>query len=183
MDTLQENIAKSLNDSHPDEAFKMISGVLSVASKEEEILIVELLQSVAHFFVDTESDNLNVMMTGVIADMNMHPQRDEFLESLNNNIDGSVIKNKSGQGALFLPDASEPGRYRYSEFDSSGFFGHRTFDTAQEALFDAWDFGYRYPVSADFLENLAVSEKWSAGMENVHFIAQQNKEQKKVIAP
>jgi hypothetical protein len=35
--------------------------------------------------------------------------------------------------AVVIPDASEPGRWRFSEYDSRGFAGHRTFDTPHEA--------------------------------------------------
>jgi hypothetical protein len=68
----------------------------------------------------------------------------------------------SGRYAVVIPDASEPGRWRYSEYDKSGFASHRTFDTPHEAAAAAADEGFT-EAAPGTLDQLAVTDEWAEG--------------------
>ena len=67
-----------------------------------------------------------------------------------------------GDHAVVIPDASHPGKFRYSEYDAHGFRGHKTFDTEAEAHEAAADAGYRSPAPGS-LGELASTQKWAEG--------------------
>lgn len=69
---------------------------------------------------------------------------------------------RSDRHALIVPDASEPGRWRFSRFDSGGFAGHRTYDTKHEAAAGAADDGFHEPAPGA-LDELSSKPEWADG--------------------
>ncbi|HID9922351.1 TPA: hypothetical protein ACXI4C_004398 [Pseudomonas aeruginosa] len=63
---------------------------------------------------------------------------------------GLQLANEAGQAALFSPDASEPGRYRASFFDSGGFYGHVTRDSYPVLLKEVFGDGYQIEAPGTF---------------------------------
>ena len=70
---------------------------------------------------------------------------------------------------IILPDASQPGRYRWQAFQRDGFTGHATFDSMEECLGDMVDDGYGAP-DPGVLDRLASTIEWRRGMEVVGLI-------------
>lgn len=63
-----------------------------------------------------------------------------FLSDFQANGLGFTLKHKTQERWGFvLPDASEPGRFRWQEFGLDGFTGHHTYDTPEECLGDMVD--------------------------------------------
>lgn len=90
--------------------------------------------------------------------------------------DGVELRHRNGdQWAFFLPDASEPGRYRMSTFDKRGFYGHRTFDTKDKAIEGAIEDGFVHPDSGA-LDKLSATDDWSKGSEATAAIQKYNEE-------
>jgi hypothetical protein len=78
--------------------------------------------------------------------------------------DGTELSNKDGRRhAVLLPDASEPGRYRYQIFDQNGMVSHHTEDTAEQAVADAAAQGFYIPATG-ILDRLASTDVWAHGM-------------------
>lgn len=65
---------------------------------------------------------------------------------------------------VILPDASEPGYFRLQYFDASGFSGHSTFETAEQALHEAVVEGLTEDAPGA-LERLSTTETWRLGVE------------------
>ena len=100
--------------------------------------------------------------------------RQILLSNQNGDLSGVQLSNKMGsQFAVFLPDASEPGRVRYSCFDSRGFFSHTTFDTYADALKGAWIEGFTEPAGGT-LEKLSLTDMWQAGSQRTALIMELN---------
>lgn len=64
--------------------------------------------------------------------------------------------------AVVIPDASEPGRWRFSQYDTRGFGGHRTFDSPHEAAGAAAAEGYTEPAPGS-LDRMAATDAWAEG--------------------
>jgi hypothetical protein len=64
--------------------------------------------------------------------------------------------------AVLLPDASEPGRWRFSVFDEDGFRSHRTFDTRNEAMAEMADDGFHEP-DRGALGKMSTTDRWAIG--------------------
>lgn len=78
--------------------------------------------------------------------------------------DGFELADSRGaRYAVLLPDASEPGRYRYQVFDAAGLAQHRAFDSAACALAAAIEEGFSV-CAAGALERLAASGAWLAAV-------------------
>tara|TARA_R110002051_G_scaffold321867_1_gene410787 strand:- start:1137 stop:1562 length:426 start_codon:yes stop_codon:yes gene_type:complete len=65
---------------------------------------------------------------------------------------------------VILPDASEPGYFRLQYFDASGFSGHSTFNTSEQALHEATVEGFTEDAPGA-LERLSTTETWRLGVE------------------
>lgn len=77
--------------------------------------------------------------------------------------DGTELSTADGKRhCILVPDASEPGRYRYSMFDARGFFSHSTHNTAAEAVADAARAGFTV-AAPGVLDRLAVTQEWEHG--------------------
>ena len=78
--------------------------------------------------------------------------------------DGAELSTADGSRyCVLLPDASEPGRYRYSVFNARGFYSHSTHNTAAEAVADAARAGFTV-AAPGVLDRLAVTQEWAHGM-------------------
>lgn len=78
---------------------------------------------------------------------------------------GFTLKHPSQDSwGIILPDASQPGRYRWQGFRADGFTGHCTFDTAELCLGDMVDFGLKVP-DPGALDRNASTQTWQRGME------------------
>ena len=78
--------------------------------------------------------------------------------------DGTELSDKDGKRhAVLLPDASNPGKYRYQMFDDRGFSAHSTHDTPEDAVADAVSAGYHVP-NPGVLDRLAGTDEWAHGM-------------------
>ncbi|MBB4868161.1 hypothetical protein HNP46_007081 [Pseudomonas nitritireducens] len=70
---------------------------------------------------------------------------------------------------IILPDASQPGRFRWQAFQRDGFTGRNTFDSMEECLGDLVDDGYGAP-DPGALDRVADTVEWRRGMEIVGLI-------------
>lgn len=78
--------------------------------------------------------------------------------------DGTELSDKEGRRHIvLLPDASNPGKYRYQTFDSQGFSSHSTHDTPEKAVADAASQGYTVS-NPGILDKLAGTDEWAHGM-------------------
>jgi len=64
---------------------------------------------------------------------------------------------------VVLPDASEPGRFRYQTFHETGFTGHTTRDTVEAVLLEAFRDGFRNIDQTDALERFSKTPEWEKG--------------------
>lgn len=88
---------------------------------------------------------------------------------------GMIMQNGSGDSwALILPDASEPGRFRYSAFRNIGWMSHFSCDTLDEAVLEAFKSGFTQVAPRDTLDKLSATLEWKKGCERlVHIEAHQ----------
>jgi len=79
--------------------------------------------------------------------------------------DGIIEFKKWGtkQHAIVVPDASEPGKWRASYYDSLSFSGHDTFATQDEVLVDLVAYDYTEPAPGS-LDRLSQTDEWAHGM-------------------
>lgn len=97
-----------------------------------------------------------------------HSRHDKTKQALLAANDGSPLgleikKPDSNRHALILPDATQPGKYRYSAYDEGGFYTHSTHDTADKALDEAIKEGFTEHAPGS-LDRLSQTEAWSQGM-------------------
>lgn len=84
---------------------------------------------------------------------------------------GMILQNGSGDSwALILPDASEPGRFRYSAFRDIGWMSHYSKDTLDEAVLEAFKSGFTRVAPRDTLDKLSASLEWKKGCERLAHI-------------
>ena len=77
---------------------------------------------------------------------------------------GLILSNMAHDAwALFLEDASAPGKFRYQLFTKKGFGKHVTHNSLGEALEDAYGLGYRFPDEGS-LDRVAGTDEWNTGM-------------------
>ncbi|HHH9443111.1 TPA: hypothetical protein ACP32N_005099 [Pseudomonas aeruginosa] len=89
---------------------------------------------------------------------------------------GMTVKHWSGnQWAIFLPDASSPGKFRYQVFQACGWVSHFTFQTLDEAVSDAFDSGFKEVAPRETLDQLASTVEWKKGCERLDLITQHNR--------
>lgn len=106
--------------------------------------------------------------------------RQEKLQALYAELDevgvGMIVANESGDSfALISPDASEPGRFRYSGFRAIGWMTHYTVDTLDEVVLEAFKAGYTCVAARDTLDKMSATTEWIKGCERLaHIQAHQN---------
>ncbi|MHC5195208.1 hypothetical protein ACYSUW_15735 [Pseudomonas frederiksbergensis] len=89
---------------------------------------------------------------------------------------GMIMANESGDSfALVSPDASEPGRFRYSGFREVGWMTHYTVDSLDEVVLEAFKAGYTRVAARDTLDKMSVTTEWKKGSERlIHMQAHQS---------
>lgn len=119
-----------------------------------------VMAELSGFYLDSTCVKLATWMQS-LSDKFHDEQRKQALYE--EDLAGMQLLNRDGtQGVLFLPDASEPGRYRASFFDQGGFYSHLTRDTYRAVLDEVWLEGFR-PTVTPMLEVWAVQQRWSEG--------------------
>lgn len=118
--------------------------------------------SIAYFYEDAPG-LLGVMAKVAIKKNEGAAEKQSIMARTGGDLAGLQLASKDGkQFAFFLPDASEPGRFRASLFDERGFFGHSTRDSYAELLDEAFTDGYRTEVAGK-LESMAGTETFADG--------------------
>lgn len=129
---------------------------------------------ICYFYTDSEHEKLRKLASKAVAKLEGTAAFNKIMEDTKGELGGVELAEASGkQFVIFLPDASEPGRFRYSCFDKRGFFNHATFDTYEEALKDAWRCGFRIRVF-DALNDLSVTQDWHEGSKFTALVQQHN---------
>lgn len=143
-------------------------------SPESRPIVNELFDCVCYFYVDCKHAGLARLAKSAVRRLEGCEMRNEWLASTNGDLGGFQLSNSSGsQFAVFSPDASEPGRVRYTLFDSYGFFSHSTHDTYADALKVAWMAGFKQRVEGK-LDELSGHDAWSIGTKKTALIQQVN---------
>ena len=107
---------------------------------------------------------LKDMLTKSERKMSGDELRDAVASKYGKDMTGMILANDKGDKfAMFLPDASEPGRYRYQELDDRGFSGHFTLDSYDELLDDAIKLGYRNIADESVLGEYVSKPSFSKG--------------------
>lgn len=134
----------------------------------------EALESICYFYTDSSNKFMASLARSAVEKIEGVKEREAILAQNYADLTGVQMVNGTGRAYIvFLPDASEPGRVRYSCFDTGGFFSHSTFDNYDEALEDAWRSGFR-AVSEDVLSDMSLSDEWAKGSEYTAMIQQIN---------
>ncbi len=82
---------------------------------------------------------------------------------------------RNKQWALILPDASQPGKFRYQLFGIHGWISHYTCNTIDEVIFEACEAGCCIPAPASTLDDLATTKDWLWGTERLDVITRLNR--------
>lgn len=123
----------------------------------------DALSGICYFYEDSADKRMAALAKRHIRKIEGISFKADLLKRYSENLTGVELANASGtQFAIFLPDASEPGRFRYSCFDARGFYCHATFDTYAQALDSAWSAGFRTQVD-NRLQSLCVTSDWAVG--------------------
>lgn len=122
----------------------------------------QLVEELAGFYLDSAVPELAKMMREA---HDRTTQKVEKQALMGKDLTGVQLLHSNGrQGVLFLPDASEPGRFRASHFDTQGFYSHITRNTYAQVLEEVWQEGFR-PTDTPMLEAWAVTQSWQSGSE------------------
>lgn len=171
----QGRLCSLLNGDDHDVAAKTLSAWLSEASPQERHWIQDNMNDVYWFFNDSSCEALVALFEQARDDIMKLSDRDAIFAEKKGELDGLILRRGDQEnGIIFLPDASQPGRVRYSAFDAKGFFAHTTYDRYQEALEDVWQQGYRTPAPESWFVALSSTPAWHAGMAQTHKIAEHN---------
>jgi len=137
----------------------------------------DLFSAFADLYTDSDNPMLAAVAQTAVRQRDALDLRHRLLEAHDGDLAGVQLTTPSGkQGALFLPDATEPGRVRVSYFDERGFFGHLTRDSYEALLNEAWVDGFREETHG-LLEQWMTLDSFNEGNEVVSLIAQVNRGQ------
>lgn len=130
----------------------------------------EALRSICYFYTDSRCEGLAVMAAQAVESIEGTTVQRDMLVKHKGNLAGIQLTNSAQtQFVVFLPDASESGRFRYSCFDIRGFYAHATFDTYADALKGAWAEGFTEQVEC-VLERYSKTELWQAGSKHTAMV-------------
>ena len=88
---------------------------------------------------------------------------------------GLTLKSVHGDSwVIIVPDASSPGCFRHQSFAKNGWTGHMTTMTAEAAVLDAFESGYRLLAERTTLDQLAATREWAKGIEQLDLITRHN---------
>lgn len=136
---------------------------LKIKARQFKAVLDEALSAICYFYEDSADKRMANLAKRHIRKIEGEAFKRDLLTRYAGNLAGVELGNESGtQFAVFLPDASEPGRFRYSCFDKRGFFSHATFDTYEDALNSAWLAGFRVQVD-NRLQSLCMTQDWAVG--------------------
>lgn len=122
------------------EGIRLIQSHSVISSHLAEPVISEI----SGLFMDSPHAGLASMMRESYDKTHQLHLKSALSGAQNGSLTGVQLLNSSEtQAVVFLPDASEPGRFRVSYFDKRGFFSHSTRDTYQELLDMVWQDGFR----------------------------------------
>lgn len=167
-------VYEALNRSDSDESLFEVICALQAVSDRTKQLVLDAFSDICYFYTDSAVHGLKRLAQRTVRRIEGDAFRSGIIQKMNGNLTGLELSNLScTQFALFLPDASEPGKVRFSCFDENGFFGHSTFATYEEALRAAWSDGFK-KESSQMLNKLCITEKWRKGSEFTAMIQQHN---------
>jgi len=142
------------------------------ATEYRKDMILVFAENLAHFTIDSENKQLSNFSKRSLLTIDKHKMVSELLSL--DDITGVQVRNETGvRGGFFLPDASEPGRYRLTLFDERGFSGHITRDSYRELVEEAREYGFT-SIDDTILERLGSSASFSKGNEITSCIARVN---------
>lgn len=171
----EAGVLEALNRTDGDErAMYQLFSELFAAGGNTEQFAKDALSAICYFFTDSTCEGLAAMAAKAVEQIEGTTFQKILLENHKGNLAGVQMSNKQNtQFVVFGPDASEPGRFRYSCFDIRGFYRHLTFDTYEDALKGAWIAGFTEP-SANVLEDYSTTELWQAGSKRTALIMSLN---------
>lgn len=169
----REHVTLLLNDEKYDEFIFAYHAFCHQFTGQVEAL-KEDVASVYYFFEDAPHNDLTALLFSIHDEFSRESELLRLKALSDSEMLGLELTNKNQtQFVIFLPDASEKGRKRYSGFAENGFFTHYTQDDYASVLDDAWEQGFRYPTSGN-LERLSIRDEWTSGTEEVLLIQQHN---------
>ena len=203
--SIVSSIAERLAGAAPDQVAHLLADYGVVGPAELLLTITEIkrqrpdlastvdreFQSIAYFYDDAPGE-LGELAREAIRRSECTSVQDAIIASHDGDLAGLQLVNEQGQGALFLPDASEPGRVRASFFDQRGFYGHSTKDTYVELLSEIFRDGYtreapgtfeQYSSSSAFAEGNSLVAKLQAVNSGLVSLADALRSQRLTTAP
>ena len=94
-----------------------------------------------------------------------YKERDRVAAEYGETVQGLELRHQSRDDwVVLMPDPSAPGKWRHQSYDADGIKGHAEFDTAEAALRDVWNAGYRVKDQGA-MDRLAGTDRWKRGME------------------
>lgn len=133
---------------------------------------LDVLETYRSFFVEGDDKSCGKFSNSVQELIREAELRHEQLTSLYTALDehgvGMIVSNASGDAwALILPDASEPGRFRYQDFRVNGWISHYSCNSLDEVVLEAFKSGYRHEAPKDTLDKLSATDDWKKGCEKL----------------
>ena len=160
-DTIEYKIAEELCDALEKSHEDLLSTFLELKrGPHRSIAIEQFVTNIANWTQDSPNEKL-----ARISQNELHKAEKLTLkgELSDKDLTGVVISNSTGtRGAFFLPDASEPGRFRMTLFDENGFSGHITRDTYNELASMTLEYGFS-KIDDNLLIELSTQESFSKG--------------------
>jgi hypothetical protein len=159
----KSDIEKAFDRIESDYDIRCLLTYLRRAGPTSKALVLSLFDEIALFYTDSEDALLRQF--ALIAERNMRANdlKTQLLKAHNGDLTGvELMSADNSQFAIFLPDASDPGRVRVQFFDHRGFFGHSTRDNFPEVLGEALSSGMK-TVTKGQLERLAITPEFIAG--------------------
>jgi len=168
-------IASRLDSNEYEDAYNKITEAREIIDGEQlKEFDNDFIYCLAGFYSDTGHKKLDELMKKSIERINLDEDKSMLYEGLNGKLTGLILSKSPTKGALFLPDVSEPGRVRYSEFDAKGFYTHSTFDDYKDALDSAWSNGFRDKEDPSWFDSLSRTQEWVDGMKQTNEIMRAN---------
>lgn len=136
----------------------------------------EQVSVINEFFVDPETGLTTADGQEFAAEAQaLHDQLQTVLAEFDSQGLGLTLKSIHGDSwVIILPDASNQGCFRHQSFSKSGWTGHMTTLTAEAAVLDAFESGYRLLAERNTLDRLAATQEWAKGIEQLDLITRHN---------
>lgn len=167
----EAGVLEALNRTDGDELamYKLFTELFAAGGATEQFA-KDALSVICYFFTDSTCEGLAAMAAQAVEQIEGTTFQKILLDNHNGDLAGVQMSNKQKtQFIVFLPDDSEPGRFRYSCFDIHGFYSHLTFDTYEDALKGAFIAGFTEPAT-NVLEDFSTTELWQAGSKRTALI-------------